>query len=162
MNTLSDLKRFLVEGAKVERLTRYGKEAKAILVVVKVQTNGVYLAPVEAQDRKSWIDFPPASLLEVDDKGFRIYNIGTRPMNVEEQKVWDNVPVDKKQTEIDALSDGSTMFYRERAYFINAGFEYLFGGFTSHNLNVKRLDHNSMLVKDPEVKGELILEYKFI
>ena len=101
MKSLADLKKDLCIGTKVKRL--FGpKNNGDILTVTRTQSNGLWF-------NKSWLDFPPASLLDYDGKIISIYEPGNRSLTTEEQRIIDNRPIDKKQSEIDMLSDGSTM-----------------------------------------------------
>jgi hypothetical protein len=70
MKNLSDLKKTLVLGREVEMLTYNGttppEKLRGTREVVKVQTNGVWLAPFpESKNRRSWFDFPKATDLEI-------------------------------------------------------------------------------------------------
>lgn len=68
MKTLSDLKKTLVLGREIEMLSKDGHTPPEKLLgtrqVVKVQTNGVYLAH-STVGKRSWFDFPKASDLEI-------------------------------------------------------------------------------------------------
>lgn len=64
MKNVSELKRALKLGAKIEMLTYNGAKPQhvdGIRTVVKVQTNGVYLAPTKESHKTSFFDFPKAS-----------------------------------------------------------------------------------------------------
>ena len=69
MENLSQLKKTLVLGRELEMLSYNGttppERLRGTREVVKVQTNGVYLAPFEGSDRKSFMDFPKAIDLEI-------------------------------------------------------------------------------------------------
>lgn len=69
MKNLSDLKKTLVLGRELEMLTRNGttppESAAGTREVVKVQTNGVWLAPFYESKRRSWMNFPRANELEI-------------------------------------------------------------------------------------------------
>lgn len=69
MHNLSDLKKTLVLGREIEMLTYNGttppEKLRGTREVVKVQTNGVYLAPFEGSERKSFMDFPKATDLTI-------------------------------------------------------------------------------------------------
>lgn len=69
MKNLSDLKRILVLGQKIEMLTMDGKKPPEKLCgvreVVKLQTNGVYFSRFKGSPVKLWFDFPKASNLEI-------------------------------------------------------------------------------------------------
>lgn len=73
MKNLSDLKKTLVLGREIEMLTYNGttppEKLRGTREVVKVQTNGVWLAPYldgwSRSERKSFMDFPKATELEI-------------------------------------------------------------------------------------------------
>ncbi len=58
-----------IKGREVEMLTYNGttppEKLRGVREVVKVQTNGVYLAPFEGSDRTSFMDFPKAADLTI-------------------------------------------------------------------------------------------------
>ena len=168
MITLADLKRYLNKGATIVQIfnsssqRNIGKKRE----VVKVQTNGVYLidpdgpkAEIYRQKGKgSWLDFPKASLLELTEKGFKIYDQGKRDFTEQEKEIMKNRPEDSEQEKNDILTDGSTMFRRRKRYFKEKGFEYLFRGTKDKRIDSR--DRNKII--DSAVKGELILEYSFV
>jgi hypothetical protein len=129
--------------------------------VIKAQTNSVALAKEKNASIKegSWMEFPPASLIEVNEKGFTIYNPGKRLMTADEKRVYDNRPIDKEQSERDMMTDGSVMFYREKAYFANSAYPYLNGHGEQKG---KRFDYSTKQIIDNKIKGELSLAYEFV
>jgi len=163
MKTLVDLKRFLKEGAVVKIV--YSDMPNNRLLnkkrrVVRVQTNGIYFVdPDDATSKKSFLEFPRASLLEVTEKSFKIYSAGLRDLTTEEKKIKDNVPRDPKQERIDMISDGSIMYWRVKRYYIQHNAEYLYGNKSERGM---RYDFNTNKVWDDNVKEKLSLEYKFI
>jgi hypothetical protein len=163
MKTLADLKRYLKEGTIIKMI--YSDMPSNRLLnkkrkVVKVQTNGIYfIDPDDTNSRKSYLDFPKATLLEVTEKSFKIYNKGLRDLTAEEKKIKDNAPKDPKQSKIDIMTDGSTMYWREKRYYIQHNAEYLIGNKSERGM---RYDFNMNKVWDDNVKGKLALEYKFI
>ena len=157
MERLSDVKRYLKVGAVV-RCTAGPKSGK-LRKVVKVQSNGILVIDPEATEpgRGSRLDFPRASLLEVNETGFKIYQPGSRDLTPEEKAFKENEPQDQKQAEIDMMTDTNTMWYRRLAYYRGTEFEHLF-----QDKNGKRFDFNTKRVVDPAVKGDLVLAYEFI
>ena len=156
MERLSDVKRYLKVGATV-RCT-FGPKAGKLRKVVKVQSNGIaFSEPGIAEVKPSWLCFPKASLLEVNETGFKIYQPGSRDLTPEEKAFKENEPRNQKQAEIDMTTDTNTMYYRRLAYYRGTVFEHLF-----QDKNGKRFDFNTKRVVDPAVKGDLILAYEFI
>lgn len=78
MKTLSDLKKALIQGARIEMLTYNGhtppEKIQGVREVVKVQTNGVYLAHPE-NSIKSFFDFPKANAIKFySDTRFTVWD----------------------------------------------------------------------------------------
>jgi hypothetical protein len=165
MKTLADLKRALQVGKIITCI--YGPRGikGKRREVVKVQTNAVILidpdAPGVGELRKkgkgSYLEFPKASLVEVTDKGFKIYDPGSRDLTEDEKAVIRMEPKDSTQDEIDMLVDGSVMFHRRKRYYEAMDFEYLFIGDKNRRIN----SHDRTKVIDSDVKGDLSLEYRF-
>lgn len=69
MKNLADLKKTMVLGREIEMLTYNGTtppdKLRGTREVVKVQTNGVYLAPFADSKQRSFMDFPKAGELEI-------------------------------------------------------------------------------------------------
>lgn len=171
MKTLADLKRELVIGKRLKMIYNScgAKLVGKIREVVKIQSNGVYFIDPEAENaeelrqkgRGSFLEFPKATLLEITPNGFKIYNKGLRDLTKEEKSIKDGYEKirDKKQEEIDMLSDGSTSWWRKKRYYIDNNMEYLMGHLTQKGM---RYDYNTGKVWDDNVRGELSLEYDWI
>ncbi|MDD5458867.1 MAG: hypothetical protein PHF37_05715 [Phycisphaerae bacterium] len=171
MASLADLKRALSLGTGIVMTGCLGvtktQSARlgAVRYVVKVNTIGVELAEDKTATKGSFLAWPKASLLEFDGKTIKIYQSGTRPLADIEARIMAGKPVDAKQSEIDCLTDGSTMFRREQAYFrtVEDGkFFYLFG--TERQCG-KRLTYardaaNTPMIDDNDCKGVMSLEYE--
>ena len=87
MKNLADLKRKMILGQKIEMLSYNGQapaeKIRGVREVVKVQTNGVYLAPFGESKRKSWFDFPKADGIEINGENRFIIKDRTK-----EGEVW--------------------------------------------------------------------------
>lgn len=159
MKTLAELKRHLQVGVELtcvfaSNSQRFvGKQRK----IIKTQGNGIYLEIGDGDNRGSFLEFPKASLIEVNRNGFKIFWSGKRELTEKEKSVLANRPRDPKQEEIDMLTDTNVMFWRNKQYLKEQGFDYLFVGAKG-----KRLDRNDMKVIDPAIKGDLALKYKFV
>jgi hypothetical protein len=163
MKTLADLKRYLKVGTIVKMIHSDGPTNRLLnkkRKVVAVQTNGVcFVDPDDTNSKKSFLEFPKASLIEITDKSFKIYTSGLRDLTTEEKKIRDNIPKDTKQEHIDLMTDGSTMYWREKKYYIRNNAEYLMGNKSEQGM---RYDFNTSKIYDDNVKGDLSLEYEFI
>ena len=158
MKTLAELKRALVVGTKVELKSRFGKPIEdGAREVVGVQSNAWVFK--SAKTPKSWLTIPPASLVEFDGKNIRTYGKGKRPLTAREKSIKDGFEKirNKKQEEQDALSDGSTSFYQEVAYYREHDAEYLMGNEYQRGM---KYDYASGMVLDASVKGEVELHYQ--
>ena len=118
---------------------------------------------------KSFLFWPPASLITIEENGFAIHDPGIRPLTSEEQALIDNEPRDKEQEEIDAISDGSTMYRRRHLYYSkeHPDFEYLGGCVHVRGCRLRTNTgkdpvtgkHNPPQVTDDHIKGAVTLRY---
>lgn len=157
LKTLADVKRVLQVGT---RLTcTFHSNPKRIgwkRQVVKVTTVDVSMIdPTDSTSKPSHLPFPKATLMEIDGNKFRIYDSGFRDLTDAEKACIAGEPRDPVQEEHDLLGDGSTMFYRRKKYYESSAFAYLQG---CGAVNGKSF--NGEQVRDPEVKGRLVLEYE--
>lgn len=170
IKSFADLKRKLQKGQGLKMVNYFGltepdpkKPGSSRLgvtrYVVKVQTNGVYLNPDKNASTGSYLEFPPASLVEISDKGFKVYGIGERPLNEKEKEVIANRPRDEKQEYVDAMSDGNTMYYRTKNYYEKSGYGYLFSSEWQKGL---RFNSSKNVVMDKSIRGPLEMEYEFV
>jgi hypothetical protein len=162
MQTLADLKRRMIPGVKLIIVSRFGQSVPQEMCereLVKVQTNSWCFKT--AHKPAAWLDIPKASLLEITDNGFKIYGTGSRPLNAQEKALKDGYEAirNRKQEEIDMLSDGSTSYYQEKAYYREHNANYLMGHEKQRGM---RYCFNTGLVQDDNIKGALELEYQFI
>lgn len=154
MKTLANLKRELKTGRRLILKTRHGKEINEGREITRTQSNGVCIRT--DSDKKSWLQYPKASLLEFDGATIRIYDKGGRPLTALEKSIRDNAPKDDEQARIDIMTDGSTMFWRGVRYYAERGALYLMGNRAQRGM---RYDYNTGEVWDDKVKGVVVLEY---
>lgn len=159
MKTLADLKRKLTPGTKVILKTRFGTKINQKREVIHQQSNCIIFKTSEG--KKSWLNYPKASLLEFTTNDFRIYGKGKRPLTPPEKAIKEGYEKirDKKQEERDLLSDGSTSYWQKLRYFQNHNAEYLISNKSQRGM---KFDYNSGLVWDEKIKGNIDLEYKFV
>jgi hypothetical protein len=153
------IKDYFKVGTKLQLIERFGKTVKNPITktVIKQQSNACVLALNETDKSGSWLYFPKSSLLSSENGILTIYDTGERELTAEEIDCINNEPKDEKQAEIDAISDGSVMYWRRKAYYDKTPFSYLFT-----EKNGKRISFNNgkKMLKDPAVKGQPILKYK--
>jgi hypothetical protein len=151
MKTLADLIRLLTVGTKLTLVERLGKpiEKDDERTVVSSNTTGVSLKL--ADGKVSFLAFPKASLLEFTDTEIRTYAAGERDLTADELKIVagrpSNKPENAKLVERDILSDGSTTYWMDKRYFIEAKAVYLENCYGKDK------------IKDDKVKGQLVLRY---
>ena len=103
MKTLSDLKRDLKIGSRLVLTKAFANNHKYLGIsryIIKTQSNAVVLAEDKDAAKGSFLDLPPASLLEYDNKQITIYEPGYRELTAEEQKIKDNEPSRKRDNAI--------------------------------------------------------------
>ena len=161
MKNLADMKRELQIGKRLMLVYRFKPlETPILKEVSNVQGNGIYLiTPDLGVVNPSFLAFPKASLLEITKEGIRFYDKGLRDLTPEEKTIRDNEPKNAEQEERDALSDGSVMYWTQRAYYRLCNADYLMGHETQRGMSY---DYETGKVWDEKVKGALCLEYKFV
>lgn len=169
MKTLSDLKRDAKSGKLFGVMTvRCGSSDIPERLAAKrqiIDANSVAIFFMMADGKKSELRIDRASLLEYTEDSLTLYNAGFRDLNEQEQAIlneWKeiaNKPENIKQLEIDVLSDGSTMFYKEKAFFHNKGFSYLMGLDEEKGL---KYDFNTSKIRDKSIKGTISMQYKLV
>jgi len=163
--TLAELKRDAKSGkVYMEMIERFGSTDIPDKLKGKrqmVDANTVCVKFLNNDGKKSELRIDAASLIEYTDTELTTYLPGLRDLTSAEKDVMDSWESkrDKRQEEIDMLTDGSTSFYRHKHFFIDAGFEYLLGYNTKQG---KKYDFNTKKVRDNKVKGDVELKYKIV
>jgi hypothetical protein len=154
MKTFADLKRDLQVGRSLT-LTFSGVGKHKYLdvprFVVKIQSNGVYLNEDKDATTGSFLDLPRASQVEYFEDGrLNVYEVGKRDLTEEEKSIINNcpskMPENAERCKIDMLTDGSSMYWADKRYFVSKGREDL-------------LHIYKEVIKDNRIKGRLILSY---
>jgi hypothetical protein len=163
MQTLSDFKRELIKGKAIKliyaKITHADdKRINLVRYIVKTQGNGVYLNSDKTATKGAYLEFPKASLTTIKGNTISIHEAGYRPLNEQEAKARANIPRDPKQEEIDALSDGSTMYWRIKKYYSDLGLSYLHG----EKHASLRYNYNDNNIQDDNIKGDISLTYELI
>lgn len=169
MKTLSDLKRDSKSGKLYGVMTvRCGSNDIPERLQGKrqiIDANSVAIFFLTNDGKKSELRIDRASLLEYTEDTLTIYNEGFRDLNSDEKAIMNewkeiaNTPENIKQYEIDALTDGSQMFYKEKAFFHNKGYSYLMGFEEEKGL---KYNFNTKQIKDKSIKGTISMQYKLI
>ena len=156
MKTLADLKRDLKEGAVLTLTERNGEPRNDRKKVIEARAGGVSFATEKdgVFTGKAALDFPAASLLAYNGKNIVIYSIGERELTETEKALIANMPSHRqenaKQCEIDVMSDGSTMYWRDKAYTKENNIEWYW---KDYNYQTKKR-------RDKQIKGAVSLKYK--
>ena len=128
-----------------------------------IDANSVAIFFQMQNGKKSELRIERASLLEYTDEMLTVYASGYRELNEEEKQVkneWEEIAnriENVKQYETDALTDGSQMFYKEKAFYHNKGYSYLIGFDEEKGM---KYDHNKKLIRDKNIKGDIELQYR--
>lgn len=165
MKTFADLKRALTVGRSITLTDAPAMPSHKYInvprFIIKTQTNGVYLSTDKDSQKGSFMDLPRASLVDFDGDTISIYNVGERDLTEDEKRIMDNAPSrrpeNKEACERDVMTDGSSMFYADRAYYKGLDAQYLEGFEVVRGL---RFDFNRRKVNDEATKGTLQLKYK--
>lgn len=169
MATLADFKRQLVVGAKIKG-GYFGKpnhNKDEVREVISIQSNGVWL---KGEKGRSFFEIPKAKCSSFDGETLKIYETGWRALTDEEKSVmeeWKKVADTeefKRRAEVDILTDGSSTYWQEKAFYEDRGMAHLF----THTAT-KYLDHNKysggeeFCVRDNQAEhGAQIAEYKIV
>ena len=152
MKTLAQLKRDVKVGTKMTLLERFGTKMNDPKEVCHVQGNAIAFAK---GDKKSWLSWPQASLIEYTGSEIKIYSAGLRDLSAEEQRIIDTRPVDAKQSMIDIMSDGSTMFWKCKRHFKDHDAMWYYNWHKG-----LKYDSRTGRMYDKSIKGQLELHYR--
>lgn len=140
-------------------LTPLNVEHPVTRTVKKIQTNAIVLNAPEKRRKESWLEFPPAALVEYNRYILRIYKAGYRLYNTEEIAAlmeWERQR-DIEAEERDAISDGNSQLYRQKHYWKSIGMPYMY---SIEKIKGLQRQFSENVVVDNRIKGELALEYK--
>ena len=164
METFAQLKRDLKVGKTLTMVYNSIKDSETINArlnkprkILATQTNGIKLE-IANTGKGSFLELPCASLTEYDGKNIKIYKCGKRDLTESEKRLIDNTPSHRSENaqlaENDAVSDGSTTYWMDKAYFKENDAEWRWDW--SKGL---RWDVNENKMWDKKIKGELDLAY---
>ena len=163
MKTLADLKKDLSIGTPLTMTFNSWGKGKFIDVkryIIKKQSNGVTIGEKPTDTKGSFLDYPKASLMEYDGQTLKIFEAGHRPLTENEQNIINNapscLPENKQLVENDLMTDGSTTFFMDEAYFDKLDAEYLKGHKEVRGLKYNFNDQN---IRDNSIRGQLSMQY---
>lgn len=167
MKTVADLKRD-ANGKKIELLMTQRGTDNEIPPRLQgwrraVKANSVSISVCDISGKESSLYLPPASLVEYDEANLTIYNPGLRDLTPDEVAVMDewnklaSTDEARDQYYSDAMTDGTTMFYREKWFYQKNNMLYLMG---LEKVCGKKLDFESGKILDDKIKGSVLLKYK--
>jgi hypothetical protein len=166
--TLADLKRDLKNGTKIVLIHPNTNKLIGIeRYIIKTQTNSVSISPDKEAVKGSWLELPKAKLMEYyrDDKRqvniLHIYEPGYRDLTDEENRILtqrpSSLPENFEDVRHEMLTDGSRFYWLDKKYFQDIDMEYLEGHKMIRGL---RYDFNKQMIKDENIKGDLVLSYE--
>lgn len=132
----------------LELIERYGNTKLPTHMQGKrkvIKANTVSLKLQNKDGKVSTLDIPKATLIEYMYDTLIIYDAGYR-----------------KPTSNDAYSDGSSSYWKEKAFFKKHNATYLMGFEMEHGLLLdfnRRKDGKENFIKDEKIKGKPILKY---
>ena len=130
-----------------------------------LDANSVGITFLNTDGKKSECRIEKAALAEYTGDSLTVYNPGFRDLNADEIRIMDgwkkiaSTDEYKRQSEVDALSDGSSTYWQEKAYYHNAGKMYLMGLEEQAGC---QYDFNTGKIRDSSIKGDAILKYKIV
>lgn len=169
--TLAQLKRDAKAGNLVcEMIEHYGKTGDDIPERLRgkrpvIGANTVAIIFRNSDGKKSELRIERASLVDYDDENITVYAVGDRIPTPAEQSVldeWKKIEETKEyqeQTKADALSDGSSTYWKKKWFFKDKGFPWM-AGFCDLNEYDKSYNPATGLVKDRNVRGNAIIKYR--
>lgn len=160
--TLAQFKRDAATGKMgLELLERFGKKSEDFYICPVVEVHQKFVVLKKKDGRTSQLDLNYASLVEYDGETLKVYSVGLRELTDLEKSVMDgwkkitDTEEYKEQAYRDAMTDGSSTYYKDKGYFMNSPCPYLY-----LDDGDKKYDYNTGKVYDPKVKGNCILKYK--
>ena len=152
--TLADLKRDAKSGKlKAEVISYYGgtnipQRLKGVRPIVDSNTVAIFFLNKDGE--KSALHVEKASLVDYTGDTLTIYAPGKRPLNKYERGVMNEW---KRITE----TDTNFTYWKKKSFFREKGYEYLMGFEKQRGM---KYDHNSGMVLDDRIKGDIILQYR--
>ena len=160
--TLAQFKRDAATGRMgLQLLERYGKKVEEDYICPVIEVHQKFIKLRKKNGMESSLDLDYASLVEYDGEILKVYSIGLRELTDLEKSVldgWKNITDTeeyKEQAYRDAMTDGSSTYYKDKGYFMNSPCPYLY-----LDDGDKKYDYNTGKVYDPKVKGQCMLVYK--
>lgn len=128
--------------------------------ITKVQTNAIYLYGEENGGRGSFLQLPPASLMEYTGDALLIFNPGVRDMTQEEKDNVKRAEIELKRYEEE--NPYSEPYWHMKDFYSKCTTPWIYSG--SGEIKGKRAGQGSLTGKiiDNAIKGKLILQYKVI
>lgn len=164
MKTLADLKRDLFVGRGITMT--YNSIGKGAFLdverfIISKNTTGVKIGIEKDSKKGSFLDYPKAKLMAYDGVELNIFEAGYRHLTDEEKNIIDNVPSNRPENKeraiMEAMTDGSGLYWADKRYYKDLDSEYLAGYETVRGL---KYDYNTKMVKDENLKGLMVLSYK--
>lgn len=168
MKTFSELKRLAdTQSAFIEMVYRFGDEIpdrlKGVRQLVGSKTKAILIKTND--NRISHLEIDNTNLIDITDNALIVYNAGLRELTQAEKDILEawrkiaNEPNNQRQAETDLLTDGSTMFWKKKRFFMDRNASYLLGYEKERG---EKYDYNTGKIRSDKVKGDKIMEYRII
>lgn len=150
----------LIGGANYEWIKEKKPQNLRPRSITKVQTNAIYLEGEENGGKGSFLQLPPASLIEYNGKTFNIYNPGIREMNAEEKGNVEKADIERKRYEKE--NPHSDSFWHMKNFYRNCSTPWIYFG--NEEVKGKRAAQGRDVGKiiDNSIKGNLVLQYAIV
>jgi hypothetical protein len=169
MKTFAQLKRDLVIGKTLTMTFNALSESSETIngrlnkprYIVGTQTNGITLSETATAPKGSFLELPRASLVKYEDNTITVYDPGIRELNADEQRILNGMPGHQKdaetlkQAEMDMMTDGNRLFYKDQAYLKANG-----AGWYYRETAGKYYMMSENKMRDASIKGKISIIYQ--
>ena len=129
--------------------------------VIKVRSADIIFG---REGKPSYLQIPPASLIEWDGETLRFFEAGIRVLTDAEKAVRANAPSrrpeNKELLEREMLSDGSSLFFADKSYYAGSPFPYLNGLDEARGCQLVHRNGGEW-IEDNKIKGRHAITYHF-
>ena len=125
--------------------------------ICKVQTNAIWLEGSENDGKGSYLDMPPASLMEYDGEKLKIFQPAVREMNAEEKA--NQAKAEAEQARYTADNPYSDGYWHMKDFYRNCSTPWISPMLGTVKGKKAALGSDYGKIVDKAIKGTMILEY---